>query len=135
MILDVEALLPVVARELNAAQPIQSQIPPFEAFSLCAALQLAWRHPALSELQRSMIEKAARDLQAAVRARSSAAGELLELGWDQTLDVPPAPPASTSDEDRRRRFHELSDRMLAHADRCSRCTAATEKNELCSIGA
>lgn len=83
-----DAQLAQVARELEAAEPVRSAIPAFEAFTLCAALQLAWRHPGLSNLQRAIIEKATRDLQEAIGRRSPTARELLEDGWVCAFDLP-----------------------------------------------
>jgi hypothetical protein len=75
-----------LAVELEQAEPIRSQLPCFEAFAILAALQLACRHPRLLPPVRPVVEKAARDLQAAIAARSPLAGELLEDGWNETLD-------------------------------------------------
>jgi hypothetical protein len=75
-----------LALELDQAEPIKSQIPAFEAFAVMAALQLALRHPGLVLPVRAIVEKAARDLHAAIAVRSSLAGELLEEGWNEALD-------------------------------------------------
>jgi len=76
-----------LARELGAAEPVRAQLPGFEAFTLLGALQFAWRNPGLSDLHRSIVEKAARDLQDAIASRSPYAGQVAELGWDRSHDV------------------------------------------------
>lgn len=82
-----EELLQKVALELHAADPVRSEIPAPEAFTICTVLQLALRHPGLSGMSKAIAEKAARDLQAAIGRRSPTAGQLLELGWNPACDV------------------------------------------------
>jgi hypothetical protein len=79
--------IPRLARELGAAEPVRAELPAFEAFSLLGALQFAWRNPGLSELHRSIVEKAARDLQEALARRSAYVGQVAELGWQREHDV------------------------------------------------
>jgi hypothetical protein len=81
-----DEVLKRVALELEQAAPIKSQIPCFEAFAVMGALQLACRHPRLLAPVRPVVEKAARDLQAAIALRAPLAGELLEDGWNEALD-------------------------------------------------
>jgi len=86
-----DEVMRALAHELLNATPIRTELPGFEAFTLCAALQLAWRHPALTDLQRAIVEKATRDLQEAIGQRSLLARELLVHGWNTALDVEAKP--------------------------------------------
>lgn len=128
------ALLAEVAGQLKDAPPVISEIPAFSAFAICAALQLALRHPALifGTLGRATIERATRDLQAAIRDRSPGAGDLLEQGWDPTLD---RPVPGTSEAERVRRHEEFAGRVFEHVSNCERCRFSARKEELCPIGA
>jgi len=81
-----EEILQKVALELAGADPVRSELPAPEAFTICTVLQLALRHPGLSGWSRAIAEKAARDLHEAIGRRSPAAGELLEQGWNRALD-------------------------------------------------
>lgn len=62
-------------------------IGPFSAWITVAALQLAWRHPDMNELNRSVIRDLAGQLQVMF---SGPPAKVLEMGWDTDYDQPPA---------------------------------------------
>ena len=80
----------IMAEELKRLRdlgPVHVQVDPFDAFVLIAALQLAWRHPELSDRQRSTIERFGRGLQAAFKDYDVPQIALtLEQGWRREYD-------------------------------------------------
>jgi len=58
---------------------------PFTAWVMISTLQLAWRHPNLSEDMRGRIRRGADQL---ISLYAGRARELLEAGWDPTQDQP-----------------------------------------------
>ena len=74
-------------KSLRGRGPIQVKVDQFAAFQLVGVLQLAWRHPQLSDMQRETIEDFGRQLQAAFDG--SAVPQLaltLEQGWHREYD-------------------------------------------------
>lgn len=59
-----------------------------DAWITCTIIQFACRNPALSNEQRQIAERVARELQAAVTTLEPELGPLLELGWDPAYDRP-----------------------------------------------
>lgn len=84
-----EAVCLKVAAELETAEPVTFEVPPFDAFSIVGLLQYAWRNPALDDGQRSMLEQFGRAVQKAVADQCPTAGDLLEDGWNRALDLVP----------------------------------------------
>ena len=79
-----------LAKELTAMRtlsPVTLQVDPFEAFSLLAALQLAWRHPELSRTQKDIIEGFGRELERAF-AGYPVASRIAAAGWRVECDLP-----------------------------------------------
>lgn len=58
------------------------------AWCALAGLQLAWRHPGLSPVLKTLIEHLARQLQQAIIDRHPEAEPILEAGWNTDWDVP-----------------------------------------------
>jgi hypothetical protein len=69
----------------GTAQKAEVRIGPFTAFVAIGALQLAWRHPEMTQHNRDAIEHLARQLQVLF---SGEMADLLEQGWDTSLDRP-----------------------------------------------
>lgn len=66
---------------------IRVDVDQFVAFQLVGALQLAWRHPGLSDTQRTTIENFGRGLQAAfVGPDTPQLALTLEQGWRPEYD-------------------------------------------------
>lgn len=62
-------------------------IKPFEAYVLMASLQVAWRHPNLSDAQRQIIEGFGRQLQAIFDQPDTPLLHLTsEMGWVREMD-------------------------------------------------
>lgn len=57
------------------------------AVCLVLAMQLAYRHPLISDWLKDEITQLALPFQAGVEFHVSGMWELLEKGWDETLDV------------------------------------------------
>jgi hypothetical protein len=73
-------------RELANAKPLVLQLAPFEAFSLLACLQLAWRHPGLSPAQKAIIETFGRTLETAFEGKPTLE-RVARDGWDRRKDT------------------------------------------------
>lgn len=83
----VEALAELAKAEAaSTAEPAVLLVPPFTAFVLIAALQLAWRHPDLNPAHKGVIERVARSLQ---RMFGPPLYGELDRGWDVTQDYDP----------------------------------------------
>lgn len=82
---DEEARLELIAAELvkvNARGPIRLEMNGQDAFALVALLQLAWRHPGLSQKQRRMIQAIVRSVQELVGDAPELERIILD-GWSQ----------------------------------------------------
>lgn len=77
-----------MAVELHASEQIHVAMSAFEAYTVLAIIQLAWRHPDLNDFQKSLIESFGRALQGEIAKRAPFAGETLEAGWNPEYDVP-----------------------------------------------
>lgn len=72
---------------LRGRGPIRVKVDQFAGFQLIGALQLAWRHPGLSENQRITIEEFGRGLQRAYDGPDTPQLALtLEQGWHREFD-------------------------------------------------
>jgi len=72
---------------LRGLGPITVKIDAFDGFVLVACLQLAWRHPGLSDQQRKTIEDFGRGLQRAYNSFEVPQIALtLEQGWRREFD-------------------------------------------------
>lgn len=83
--------LEAIAQKLEAAQPIEIGIKPFRAFSLVGLLQLALRHPALTDRDKhpsaAIGEDIARRLQVKLGEIDPTIAQVLEEGWNPSLDM------------------------------------------------
>ena len=74
-------------KKLRGRGPIRVDIDQFAAFQLVGVLQLSWRHPGLSDEQRSTIEDFGRQLQRAFDGPDTPQLALtLEQGWHREYD-------------------------------------------------
>jgi hypothetical protein len=76
----------IEAESAGQAEPFMLALPPYSAFLLISLLQLAWRHPDLSEHIRDFAETAGRGIQEG-RFLGTPYYDLLERGWWRELDV------------------------------------------------
>ncbi len=79
-----------MAREMEMLAdqgPVGFTIPPENLYTLLALLQLAWRHPGLSQRQKDLVESFAQQF-ASVFADYPTLRASLEMGWHQQLDQP-----------------------------------------------
>jgi hypothetical protein len=74
-------------KRLRQRGPIPVEIDQFAGFQLIGALQLAWRHPDLSDMQRKTIESFGRGLQSFYDTPLTPQLALtLEQGWHREFD-------------------------------------------------
>lgn len=72
---------------LRSRGPITLKVDQFAAFQLVGLLQLAWRHPGLSTVQRTTLEEFGRQLQRAFDGPDTPQLALtLEQGWHREFD-------------------------------------------------
>lgn len=70
---------------LSRNAPIRVELAPAEAFALVAALQLAWRHPRISNIQSHLIEKFAAQISSELMSCPTIAA-VIEAGWNKGFD-------------------------------------------------
>jgi hypothetical protein len=86
---DERLALPILAaafKRWKEQPPIDFRASRVDAFTLMGCLQLAWRHPDLSEAQHAIIEGFGRQIQGAL-AESPELDDLMEAGWRRDFDV------------------------------------------------
>lgn len=80
-------LMAAEIRNIRARGPINVKVDQFAAFQLVGALQVAWRHPGLSDDMRDTIEQFGRGLQQAFDGPETPQLALtLEQGWNREFD-------------------------------------------------
>lgn len=81
----------LAAQVLSDDRTLPVEIRIKEAWLLVSGLQLATRHPDISTHMRQALIDIARQFQSAIAEVHPEAQQALEMGWDQTKDVKPAP--------------------------------------------
>ncbi len=82
---DMAEEIKLLQRKYRDAVPLT--IKPFEAYVLLACLQLAWRHPNLSDTQRQIVEGFGRQLQPIFDQPDTPLLHLTaEMGWVREMD-------------------------------------------------
>jgi len=80
-------LMATEIRNIRGRGPIEVKVDQFAAFQLVGVLQLAWRHPGLSDDMRDTIEQFGRGLQRAFDGPDTPQLALtLEQGWHREFD-------------------------------------------------
>jgi hypothetical protein len=85
--MDQNRYMDIVSRVMSDEQPLPVVINIKEAWLLVSGLQLATRHPEISEAMRAALTNIARQFQEAIEQAHPEAGECLEFGWDPDKDV------------------------------------------------
>lgn len=76
-----------VAGEVMAdTEPLTVHITIAQAWTLIAALQLAWRHPHIEAQLKARIRDLTREFQTAIIERHPQADDLIQMGWDKRHD-------------------------------------------------
>lgn len=82
----VRQIFKLISQEMTGlAMPTTISLGPFTTYLMIAILQLAWRHPGLTEFNRNFVEGAARELQNCYKG--TPLYDFVEKGWDEALDV------------------------------------------------
>lgn len=77
-----------LAEKAGTCPLAQIRMGSYTAFTMIAALQVAWRHPGLSKVQRDVIRELAGQVQPLF---GGVLAEVLEAGWDVSQDVAAGP--------------------------------------------
>lgn len=76
-----------IAKDLAESELLTFKIHPIHAYTAVSIIQLAWRHPELTQAQKAIVETLGRNLQALIGTASALAERSLEPGWDTSRDV------------------------------------------------
>lgn len=100
-------------------EPISLQVPAIVAFHVVAALQLAARHPQITEDLALMNYGFVGQVQTQLEAINPVIGELIDRGWNQGDDFPIDPATGLAIAERTCRVCKCTDRN------CSQCIEKT----------
>ena len=85
---DEEKFANALMRLFRDPQPVRLDIDKATAWRVIATIQLACRHPEFKGQTRDNVEDFARTMCASLTAHDPALRKLLDMGWDQTFDMP-----------------------------------------------
>lgn len=85
--MDEQTALGIMRKVMPDEKPLLLEMRVREAWFMVSALQLASRHPAMSDAQKAQLLVVGQQLQDAIVERHPEAEVVLEMGWDEQYDV------------------------------------------------
>lgn len=85
--MDEKKYVEITAKVMSDKTPLQVDIDIMSAWLLVSSLQLAVKHPGLSNPMKTMLTRIARTFQARIAEHHPEADELLNMGWNEAYDV------------------------------------------------
>lgn len=82
-----QQFLQTTAKVMTDKTPLSLTIRIQDAWLLVSGLQLATRHPGVTDQMKELLEAIARQFQGAIVQAHPEAHPLLEMGWDSTYDM------------------------------------------------